>query len=124
MVMLVLAAAGGALAWSGLPATGPLICPFRRMTGLPCISCGMTRAVCALARGDVEAAFSYHAASIPLALAGLAWLAFLFAELATGREYAGPIGQRWARVLLGGLALAFTGGWALNLARMFGYFGI
>lgn len=47
-----------------LPAVGTCAllfgCPFRRMTGIPCPLCGMTRAVLCLLRGDVSGAFHCH----------------------------------------------------------------
>ncbi len=36
------------------------ICFFRRITGLPCPSCGMTRAYLALFAGDIKNAFFMH----------------------------------------------------------------
>ena len=39
-------------------ASGPTICPFRLITGLPCPGCGLTRSWVALAHGDAAAAFS------------------------------------------------------------------
>lgn len=41
-------------------AVTPLSCPFWMVTGLPCPGCGMSRALLALLRLDVRAAFSYH----------------------------------------------------------------
>jgi hypothetical protein len=53
------------------------ICPLRRLTGIPCPTCGTTRAVLALLRGDWSAAFT----SNPLA-SGLALAAGLYAVIA------------------------------------------
>jgi hypothetical protein len=51
-----------------------LICPFLVTTGLPCPLCGMTRGLCAAAKGEWLEAMSFHALS-PLALAAFAgWL--------------------------------------------------
>jgi hypothetical protein len=56
-------------------------CTFRALSGLVCPTCGTTRAVAALAQGDVLAAFRYNPA-VPLVLAltiGACW------QLARGR---------------------------------------
>lgn len=42
----------------GIP--GVDLCPFRRLTGVPCPGCGMTRSGANLVRGDVGRAFRYH----------------------------------------------------------------
>ncbi|MBM3786440.1 MAG: DUF2752 domain-containing protein [Acidobacteria bacterium] len=56
-------------------AAGPVFCPFRLITGLPCPFCGMTRGVACLLRGKPVDAFTYHAFS-PFVFTGLlAWLA-------------------------------------------------
>lgn len=47
---------------------GPRLCPLLTLFGLPCPLCGMTRAICALARGQFVEAFQYHALSFPLAI--------------------------------------------------------
>ncbi|MEE3852883.1 DUF2752 domain-containing protein [Gordonia sp. LSe1-13] len=39
---------------------GPELCPFARMTGLPCPACGLTRSWVALGHADVEAAVSFN----------------------------------------------------------------
>ncbi len=51
-------------------------CPVFRVTGLRCPGCGMTRALLALVRGDVAAAFGHHPLSLVVLPVGLAW-AFL-----------------------------------------------
>jgi hypothetical protein len=46
------------------------LCGFLWLTGLPCPLCGMTRALCALAKGHWQTALSFHPLS-PLAMAML-----------------------------------------------------
>ncbi len=58
---------------AGLPA-----CPLHRLTGLPCPSCGATRAALALARLDLLSAFSVS----PLAAAG--WVGLVGGGLLAG----------------------------------------
>ncbi|OFW21887.1 MAG: hypothetical protein A3H97_08430 [Acidobacteria bacterium RIFCSPLOWO2_02_FULL_65_29] len=43
-----------------LDESGPTLCPFRLLTGLPCPGCGLTRSFCALAQGDVRHAIAFH----------------------------------------------------------------
>ena len=46
------------------------LCGFLWLTHLPCPLCGMTRALCSLAKGEWHAAIGFHALS-PLAMATL-----------------------------------------------------
>jgi hypothetical protein len=39
---------------------GPVLCPFREVTGLDCPGCGMTRAVAGVARGRIGTALDYN----------------------------------------------------------------
>jgi hypothetical protein len=60
--------------WS--PADEPqfVLCPFRALTHHPCPGCGMTRAFCALAHGELWRAVRFNALSPLLFLAALgAW---------------------------------------------------
>ena len=38
----------------------PSFCPFRRLLGIECYGCGMTRALCALLHGQVDTALHYN----------------------------------------------------------------
>lgn len=40
---------------------GPVLCPVRRFTGVPCPGCGLTRTFVHALHGDVAAAFRAHA---------------------------------------------------------------
>jgi len=59
-------------------------CPFRALTGLPCATCGMTRAFVRLAHGDFPGAVGASPYGALLAAAG-----WLFATLAVLRAVAG-----------------------------------
>ena len=84
--------AGGA--WAALRARGPLVlarCVFKAVTGVPCLTCGATRAVEAIAAGRFLEAF---------------WLNPLVTALAAGwTAYAaygiGAMTGAWPRVALG-----------------------
>lgn len=65
-IALRLAALGMVALWSALAARLPetwVICGFRRLTGLSCPLCGMTRALAALAEGRWSEAVAHHALS-------------------------------------------------------------
>jgi uncharacterized protein DUF2752 len=99
-----------------LPARRPLpfdVCLFHRFTGLPCLTCGLTRSVCLFARGEWSASLSMHPAG------GLAFGAlivaslWLLAEAAAGRDLKTRLRTRlfslafWAGVSLS--VLTWTG---------------
>lgn len=54
---------------------GLVLCPFRAMTGLPCPGCGLTRAFCAIGRGEIERALHFNIIS-PIVFLGavVVWL--------------------------------------------------
>ena len=54
----------------------PVICPFRRLTGLPCPSCGLTRSWQAAAHLRLRDSFGYHPLGA-VTLMGAALLALL-----------------------------------------------
>jgi len=72
--------AGAAIWWlaaaqppgGGAPGFG---CPVRHLLGVACPGCGMTRALCFLARGDWRAAMAFHPlAPLIVAEAALLWI--------------------------------------------------
>jgi len=76
-----LLAAGAARVWWSLGGEthSLLFCPFRRLTGLPCPTCGATRAFAALGRGDLRESFAMNPL---LTLGALGILAAAVASLA------------------------------------------
>ena len=61
----------------GSDVEAPILCLLRRVAGLPCPGCGLTRATVAFLRGDWGAAWRLHpAAPLLVAEAGVGWLAW------------------------------------------------
>jgi hypothetical protein len=54
----------GAFALPLLPLDGPVLCPLRRFTGVPCPFCGMTRGVVALAHGDLFSSLTFNPGAV------------------------------------------------------------
>lgn len=84
-------------------------CLFRAVTGIPCPTCGGTRAFLALARFDVPAALAWNPlvtlAALVFVLGGLVALA----RALGGRGVPGGAPPRWVG---GAAALAFAANWA------------
>ena len=80
------------------------LCTLRRVTGIPCPGCGMTRALGALARGEVAQAVHMHPLAIPFVLELVAlWLAAGWL-LWRGRPLSVPSRPLQAALLWNGIA--------------------
>lgn len=79
--------------------SGPILCPFRLLTGIPCPACGLTRSWVHLAHGDLATSLSSH--PVGPALMALTMLAAVAASAyaVTGRWLVRP------RLLLGALVV-------------------
>lgn len=55
----MIAAAAASIAVDALDA-GPVLCLFRRFTGIPCPGCGLTRGVARLMRGELRQSLALH----------------------------------------------------------------
>ncbi|MBN2399763.1 MAG: DUF2752 domain-containing protein [Candidatus Aminicenantes bacterium] len=60
-----------------------VLCPLRAVTGIPCPSCGLTRALAHLERGHWSQALEFHPFSPLLFLLALTLIILLLLELAT-----------------------------------------
>ena len=85
-------------------ADGPVICPFRLLTGLPCPGCGLTRAWVYLAHGQWRDSFLAN----PFGMVLVALLVALVIAVVTARvrRSAAPdldrlVRRRWLQALLG-----------------------
>lgn len=88
---------------------GPVLCLFRRATGVACPACGLTRAAALAAHGRFADSFFLHPALALLAVEALAAWALWAHRLRGGRRFEG-----WAAPVLVATAVGLV---ALWLAR-------
>jgi hypothetical protein len=99
-ILLVLGLAASAL----LPAHRPLpfeLCVLHRLTGLPCLTCGLTRSVCLILQGRWTEGIGMHPAgpmAVLLAAGSALWLGM---EAMAGRPLAPRLRGRALRLLAG-----------------------
>lgn len=78
------------------------LCAFRTITGLPCPTCGVTRTVIALSRGDVGRALFMNPLAALACVAALLYLLYAAAVLALRLPRLRPTvtasGARWLRI--------------------------
>lgn len=106
---LVIAAVVGVLHLDRLPVA---FCAFKAVTGLPCMSCGTTRAFARLYSLDLPGAVAMNPLSAAVALALVPWGMADFALLPKGRAVALEVSPRLAPVVrVSAVALVFAN-WA------------
>ncbi|TIC88988.1 DUF2752 domain-containing protein [Nocardioides sp. GY 10113] len=87
---------------------GPVLCPFRQLTGLPCPGCGLTRSWVYLVHGWWRESLAAHPFG-PVA-AGIVVLVAVLLALSRVRRSTPPSLDRWARhPLAWGFAAAWLG---------------
>jgi Protein of unknown function (DUF2752) len=101
----------GVVAREGAELNGPMLCPFRLATGLPCPFCGMTRSLFSLGQGRVDASFDLSPVGPLLPL--VAVLAVGWILVARGRV--GP--PRLSRLALTAGAVLLTLSWTYQLSK-------
>ncbi len=87
---------------------GPVICPVHGLVGMPCPTCGLTRAFCALVQGDFLGALQWNALVVPLAILFLAGPVIAGLEIFSGKAYrfyhsflySSRIAERFAAVVI------------------------
>lgn len=108
-------AAGIRLAGLAAPFAGLMPgCAFKRITGIACATCGLTRCVLALGQGRWREALHWHPAAVLLLLLLLPAALWDLARAWRGRAYP-PLPSHGAFRL--GVWLFLAGAWALQVAR-------
>lgn len=91
------------------------ICLFRKLTGLPCPLCGMTRSLLCFFQGNWHASFLWHPLGLLLGMgAVIGFLAWMFPPGINA--LAAKLPQRLCGVFI---LLLFMGFWTLRLAGVF-----
>lgn len=105
----------GLLVLRGIPPGLPLPgCPLKALTGYPCATCGATRCMLALGRGDLGAAWHWHPVLLLVVLASPLAAGWDLRRAWAGRDYPAlpdAPGWRWAAAAL------LAGTWALQILR-------
>ncbi len=116
---LVSAALGAWLLRSGWVLHLPVLCPFRRITGLPCPSCGMTRAMAALSHGAWDLAIACNVASPLVGALCAIGATLLLVQLVSGRDQLGALWNvRFVRRMVTTIVLVVLAcAWVVNLSR-------
>jgi hypothetical protein len=119
LVFVVSASVLAAAALVPQVAQAPVVCLWRRVTSLPCPSCGMTRAFVALAHGHWDQAVAFNAAA-PLiyftvwVIAGLA-----LAETCLARDLLARTWRASRRYVIVAILPLMATAWILGLVRRF-----
>jgi hypothetical protein len=93
-----------------------LICLFRASTGIPCLTCGATRAMASLATGDVAGAFSMNPLATAGALALVPWGLADLVLLPRGRALAVEVAPSAAWAARGLAVVAVLTNWGYLIA--------
>lgn len=93
-----------------------LVCVFHAVTGLPCLTCGATRALGDLANGDVRGALAMNPLATLAAFALVPWGVVDLALMPRGSALAVEVGPTAARVLRVAAGVAVMANWAYLLA--------
>lgn len=93
-----------------------LVCLFRAATGLPCLTCGATRALGELVAGDVSGALAMNPLATLGAFALVPWGIGDLALMTRGRALSLEVAPEAARALRVAAVLAVIANWAYLVA--------
>ncbi len=106
-------AAGLAAVWLIPLESLPTACLMRRMTGVPCPTCGVGRSLHALLHGDIPASLHYHPLLLPFLVLGLLWWA---AVAAPARRAGRRVPARLQAAVLAAAGVSLLAVWLVRVA--------
>jgi hypothetical protein len=91
------------------------LCLLKKLTGLPCPTCGLTRAVCCALQGDWAASLGFHPAGILVVVSVAGWVTWMSLEAWRGQVL--WLTGRKTLAKLAGAAIAVTSlaAWLIRL---------
>jgi hypothetical protein len=87
------------------------VCLLKRLTGLPCPTCGLTRAVCYALQGDWAASLGFHPAGILVVISLVGWVSWMSMEVWLGQALWLSGRQTVAKLAGAAIALISVVGW-------------
>jgi Protein of unknown function (DUF2752) len=112
-IAILACAATGLLGLDRLPFT---LCAFKAATGLPCPTCGLTRALGRLFARDVQGALAMNPLAVLATLGLVVWGLADLALLSSGRSLRLEVGPGLARLLRWTAVVALLVNWAYLVA--------
>lgn len=95
-------------------------CPIQGYLGIPSPSCGLTRAVMALARGDFQLSLWYHLFGLPIVLLIVVWAILAVLDLTGRRSLTAILSWRGKRGVMVGSLIVFFIYYGIRLAAFKG----
>jgi hypothetical protein len=92
------------------------VCAFKYLTGIPCPTCGLTRAVCHALHGHWAASLHLHPAGVLVAAVLVGWLAWSLAETARGLTMDDRVRARLVTPLLVTGSAVSIASWIVRIA--------
>lgn len=93
----------------------PVPCLFNKVTGLPCLTCGLTRSFSLMAHGQVQKAFAMHLLGPPLFVVLAVLLSCFAASLVTGLRVKWNFSKTARRYFSLSIFAVFAACWVLKV---------
>ncbi len=90
----------------------PPLCTFKHLTGLPCLTCGMTRSWVSLVHGELRQALAWNPAGAALCAITVVGTAYLLVRMAGGPALRLDTSAAERRGMRIGLVLGVAANWA------------